>query len=101
MQTGLYRIYSLVSDFSHSTFLKFTHSVNVLIFIYFLVALGLCCCAPISLIGVSQSTLLGCVRVSHYGCFSCFGAQALEPPASVVVPQRALVPTFSSCGVGA
>ena len=49
----------------------FTYLLNYL----FLAALGLCCCS-------------GCgVRASHFGGFSCFGAQALEHG-------------LSSCGAG-
>ena len=59
------------------------------IFIYFLAALGLRCCAQ----AFSGAALRCRAQASHCGGFSCCGARALGPRASVVVALR-----LSSCG---
>ena len=74
----------------------------------FLAALGLRCCAWLSVAAVSGATLHCCAQASHCGGFSCCRAQALGARASVVVAHRlsicgsqALERRLSSCGTRA
>ena len=64
------------------------------VFLFFLAALGLCCCArAFSSCGERGATLRCSVRASHCGGFSCCGARAVGARASVVA-----VHGLSSCG---
>ena len=69
---------------------------NCLLF-YVLIALGLCGCTPLFLAAVSQGHFLVAVPgASHYGGFSCSGAQVLGTQASGVAAHG-----LRSCGLRA
>ena len=73
----------------------FNFKINL--FILFLAALGLCCCAQSFLYLWRVGATLPCgERASHYGGFSRCGTQALSTWASVVAAHR-----LSSCGARA
>ena len=72
----------------------FTKFFIFILFILFLAALGLRFCVRALLWLQRAGATLSCdVQASHYGGFSCRGAQALGAWASVVVAHR-----LSSCG---
>ena len=79
------------------------------LFVYFLAALGLCCCTrAFSSCGEWGLTLRCGAWASHCGGFSCCGARALGARASVVVARglsscgsRGLECRLSSCGTQA
>ena len=53
--------------------------------VYVLAALGLCCTRAFSSCGERGLLFVCCVRASHCGGFSCYGARALGTRAAVVV----------------
>ena len=65
--------------------------------VFFLVVLGLCCCAKaFSRCNVWRTTLCWDAWTSHYSGFSCWGTEALGAQTSVVAACK-----LSSCGLWA